>query len=495
MGRQNAVGRAFRITEKDVKSYDRVQRPRMRANPMGVTTLATVNGRGAYASARARAQGQTRAERLARARKLIGGKGMQSNARGHRAAFISAMRGNPTAAGRKARKTKAKAHPARKRQGKRLAAYKAALSRGLSKKSAARSATRKVPFTVSERKRGAKFAGAKARYRRNRDTLAEQKRYEAGWEATFGKKGAAKPAKGKKSESKPGKKARKTSTKRKGKAVAKGRKTRKTKRKTTGRVSPPVGQAGARRGGRRGAKGKRVYQRAKLYNPKTGRTEYSYMYRAAGGRLRRIPTSAIIGGGKGLKDFNPKLADKVRKARERAAARILKQGDVFTPNKGRKRRKTKRRGKWNLKRYNKARAAGYSKAEAKAIGYGSKKARKRRKTKRRKTRASAPKRKTKRRKARKGGRKSAKRVAAGKKAARTRKRRAAAKKGKRKTKRRKGGRKMKRNYSANRRRSKPRYEDNRRRRSRRRYKDNRRRRPRMKRNAFMANVLAVLKTG
>jgi len=46
---------------------------------------------------------------------------------------------------------------ARKRAGKRLAAYRAAQKRGLSGKSAARSAVRKVPFTSSERSRGAKL--------------------------------------------------------------------------------------------------------------------------------------------------------------------------------------------------------------------------------------------------------------------------------------------------------------------------------------------------
>lgn len=482
MGRSNAVGRAFRISERDVKSYDRVSRPRrMRANPMGVTTLASVNGRGAYASARARAQGQSRAERLARARKLIGGKGMQSNARGHRAAFVSAMRKNKGGA-------KKSGSGDLRRRGKRLAAYKAALTKNKSRSSAARSALRKVPFSARERKRRTTFAGVKARYRRNRDTLAEQKKYEAGWEETFGKK--AKPAKGKKKAG--AKKARKT--KGKGKQVAKARKSKSRKAKTTkGRVHPPVGAAGARKG-RRGAKGRRVYTRAKLYNPKTGRTEYSYMYRAAGGRLRRIPTSAIIGGGRGLKGFNPKLADKVRKARERAAARILKHGDVFTPNRGKKRRKTKgRRGKWNLKRYNKARAAGYTKAEAKKIAYGQRKlSRKRRKGKRRKARAAAPKRRTKRRKSRRGGkRKSAKRVAAGKKAASTRKRRASAKKGKRKGKRRaksRGRQRQRKNYASNRRRRS--YAPNRRR-----GRKRRRGAGRMKRNAFMANLLAVLKTG
>jgi hypothetical protein len=339
-----------------------------------------------------------------------------------------------------------------------------------------------VPFTVAERKRGAQFAGTRSHYRSNRDTRAEQERYEEGWERTFGKKSAQE------------------STTKEEKAVAsKGRKTRKskgrkTKRTTAGPVWPPYGAKGARRGGKRGSK-RRVYKRVKLFNPLTGRKEYSYMYRAAGGRLRRIPTNAIIGGGPGLKDFNPKLAEKVHKARKRAAERILKHGDVFIANRGKKRRKSKRTGKWNLKRYNKARAAGFSKTEAKAIAYGLKKMPKRRK--RRKSTSSRKRRKSTSSRKRRKSTSSRKR----RKSTSSRKRRksTSSRKHRKSTSSRKH-RKMRANprhrYEDNRRRyedNRRRYEDNRRRR--RRYEDNRRRHPRMKRNAFMANLMAVLKTG
>src|SRR5258706_9036320 len=72
------IGKAFKISKKDVKSYGYASpnrgRGRFTANG-GVTAIAAVNGRGAHArsrgkSARASMNGLSREERLPRARKI-----------------------------------------------------------------------------------------------------------------------------------------------------------------------------------------------------------------------------------------------------------------------------------------------------------------------------------------------------------------------------------------------------------------------------------------
>ncbi len=488
---QKAVGRAFRITDKDARSYDRTTKPRskMRPNPMGVTTLAMVNGRGAYASAKAGAQGQTRAQRLARARKLIGGKGMQSNARGHRAAFISAMRSNKGSA--KSKGSGAKSTDLRRR-GKRLAAYKSALKRNGTKAGAARAALRAVPFTANERKRKTSFAGVKARkkYRRN-DFVGVGK-------SAWGEAGASKPA-AKAKNKQPRTQRRPTraqyqapppekkKTSRKGKQVAKAkRKTKAKKRRAAGSQYRTVKQTVKRK--TRVAFGK--YKRARLYNPRTGKTEYSYMYRS-GGKLRRIPTAAVSGWGERGKKSGEratKMAARMQAARKRAADRILKEGDVFIPN---KKRKTKKKRKGSSKRKSAKRVAAGKKAartrkrRAKASGAKRRKSKGGAKRKRKSAKASG----AKRRKSKGGAkrkRKSAKRVAAGKKAARTRKRKGGGKKRKASAKR--GGKRGGKRRSGAKRLRKGTY-----------YVANRRRRRskgrRMRKNAFMANLKNVLITG
>jgi hypothetical protein len=505
MGRK-AIGRAFPIREKDAKSYSRARPGRMRANPMGVTTLARVNGPGAY-SARAASAGRSRDERIARARKLVKGT-MAQNATRRRASFVS-LKKNP------------------KVTGKRLAAFNAARRRGLAPKSAARSAVRKVPFTANERKRKSSFVGVKARpkpMRRNRDTLAEQRRYEEGHERTFGKKKAApKKAAAKKRTTKKEKPVAAKTTTARGKGRKKGKKkakklppqykkvrTYKTKTETVKRKKKvPVTRT------MRHAYG--PYVRAKLLNPRTGRREYSYFYKTKSGQYRRIPGKAMD------KHFNGKMtikrAEAIQKARKRAADRILKEGGVFVMNKRRTKKKaTKRTTKFNRKKYYAALRAGYGKRDASKIAYGEKKmARKARSTKKRstakrRTRRAAPKRRTTKRrspkrrmrknaKRRTTARKGTKRSRAAKKGWATRRRKGTAPKKRRSTKRRSGKRRMKRNagrrsYAANRRRS---YSKNRGRK--RAYAANRRRGKRRTRRSyrrnqgFMATITSILKTG
>jgi hypothetical protein len=428
----------------------------MRKNPLGVTALARVNGRGAY-SARAASKGLSRKARIERARRLAKGGSMQKNARAKRARFMS-MKKNPAA----------------RRSGKRLAAYNAARRRGMSKQSASRSALRRVPFTANERRKKVRFGGVKARMRRNRDSVAEQKKYEEGWERIYGgKKDEEKPKKRRASSKKSSKKGKKAvATPRKGKGKGKrggrrkGKRTRKTwpqqhrKVKATRKVKKTVRAAVTRK--QRVAYG--PYRRARLFNPRTGRKEYSYYYRTKKGTYRRIPAWAVAGA-KSQGDYKksgfkagggPKAWERTQRARKRAADRVLKEGGVFTPNKGRRRGK-KRSKYWAA--YRRARAAGATKAEAKRVARGEKKMarRSRKKTgKRRKTRAGK-RRTTKRTKRRAGGRRRlTKRQRAARKAARTRKRnlaarRAAAKKGARKRRGRKGAKRRARKTSGRRR--------------------------------------------
>lgn len=180
MGR--AVGRTFKVTGKQIRSYEPVSAPRgrarMKANPIGVTTLAQVNGRGA-ASARVAARGKSRSQRLSHARELLGGSSMKKNR--SRAAFVRPKKAT-------AKKVKMTAN-AKKTAGKRLAAYNSARKRGLSEKSAARSALRKAPFTANERSRGVTFKGSKARKMRpNRSSTVGGggSAYAEGWEQAFG---------------------------------------------------------------------------------------------------------------------------------------------------------------------------------------------------------------------------------------------------------------------------------------------------------------------
>lgn len=180
MGR--AVGRTFKVTGKQIRSYEPVSAPRgrtrMKANPIGVTTLAQVNGRGA-ASARVAARGKSRSQRLSHARELLGGSSMKKNR--SRAAFVRPKKAT-------AKKVKMTAN-AKKAAGKRLAAYNSARKRGLSEKSAARSALRKAPFTANERSRGVTFKGSKARKMRpNRSSTVGGggSAYAEGWEQAFG---------------------------------------------------------------------------------------------------------------------------------------------------------------------------------------------------------------------------------------------------------------------------------------------------------------------
>jgi hypothetical protein len=186
------------------------------------------------------------------------------------------------------------------------------------------------------------------------------------------------------------------------------------------------------------------YRRMWAADPERGGKRPSYLYKTRKGKVRHIPLDAVIGHAKGTPEYAKALA-KYMKVRKAAAERLTKHGGPFVANKagrkgkkGKKARKSRKasKGKWNLKRFNKARADGMSVADAKKVGFGTKKAGKSRKAKKGGKRKSRKGGKRKARKSRKGGKRKARKSRKGGK----RKARKSRKGGKRKARKsRKGG--------------------------------------------------------
>lgn len=397
-GRTKTYGRAFPIRSADIGQYRSVARPRVKRNGMGVTALTVVNGR---RSVREATRGMTRNQRLERARRELApkGKSMRANASpgAGRARFVKL-------------KTNGKAGAAAR--GKRLAAYRAAKLRGMSDKSAARSAVRRVPWSSRDRKAGSSFKGVKARrqLRRNADDGPVTVR-SSGSAPTIRVVG-------------PGSAVQRRSS-------APRRAVKKTKAKgKPGRKMP-------RQFRKVGKKSVRThfgpYRRVKAATP-SGKRRPSYLYKTKSGALRRVPVWAIAGA-KSAADYKSPRFDKARERiaarRKRAAARIERGQDAFTPNAGAKKvARKKKRTKSARKK------AGRRKTSSRKKKSTRKKARRSRKV----AKASS-KRKRRAGKRRTAKRKSAKRVAAGKKAARTRARRKAERSAAAKRRRRGGKRK------------------------------------------------------
>jgi len=350
---RKAYGRAFPIRKADVGAYRMAQRPNgggYRPNPMGVTTLASVNGPGAYSrahSARAATHGLSRAERVARARRLMENRSgsMESN-KVHRAAFVRRMNEN----------------------------------------------------------RGRTRRGGRARFEENRrpPTAAESKLYAAGYEGIFGgrrrRRSSKKPRKSKAAKAAPAKRrytskgvkaaerAVKAAEKRLAKAQTAQKRTaeraalakknaelrlQKEKERAAKRNTPEA-KARRRRAAikkkwpkqtrtlGRGKKARRArvaygpYRRASLTHPRRGGRVLSYMTRR-GGKLRKIPAWAIAGA-ISPKDYKTegayqKAKERIAKRRKAAAKRAEAGWDAFTPNagagrmnenKGRKKRKKRK---------------------------------------------------------------------------------------------------------------------------------------------------------
>jgi hypothetical protein len=290
---------------------------------MGVTHLVRVNpGR---ASARSAAQGRSRAEQLRFARGVVKGSSMRTNR--HRAKFVA-----PASSRTRAR---------------RAAAYQSARRRGLEPNRAARSAVRRVPFTGAERRQGSVFQGVRARQRANPVRLGKPKTT-AERAATYRQRRAERiESRGPRRVSEKQRAAARRNIK---KAQAALRRKRGARRKARGsdykrvvvkrRVPVTTTRTKTVSVKRRLRYKYGKYRRVRMRNPRSGRVEYSYMYRDKRGRLRRIPTSAIVG-------KSEKKAASVKKGRVRAARRIVKQGGAFVANRRRRSKSTKsrRRGK------------------------------------------------------------------------------------------------------------------------------------------------------
>jgi len=328
---------------------------------------------------------------------------MIGNAR--RAAFVKKMgknRGGPM-----------RANASRRRGGKRLAAYRAARTRGMNENRAARSAVRNVPFTQNERRRGAKFKGVKQRYRRNLSDEAPATVRSGGGAATV-RGGYDAPASAsstavtvrtpKKRKAAASKKKRRGGKKKATrKTTTKARRAAPKRARGGGARKPPKSGRRAGKGGRRGGKkkgarkGKRraakwpkqtrvrkstvkstrrrveriaygPYKRARVTDPVTGRKRLSYLRRTKRG-LKRIPEWAV-GGARSRADYKGPKYDKrrarIQKRRASAAARIQKRGGVFVPNRARSSAARLRSGR-RLAAFNRLRSAGNSKRVA-ALG-------------------------------------------------------------------------------------------------------------------------------
>ncbi len=292
---------------------------------------------------------------------------MRTNARaGHSARFVKKMKSNPGGARRRAQ---------------RAAAYRTAMKRGMNKNSARRSALRRVPFSGTERRSGASFAGSRAHMRRNQEGIPMKKKASRAKRVSQTAKtraiGGAKTRAVYLGPRKPPTEKQKAAWAKAGKRLQRARKAQLRKKhgkqyKTvpvTRRRKKTVTRVVATRGKKRVRVRYGKYKRVVMTNPWTGRREYSYMYRGKGGKLRRIPTKVIVG-------KSEKLKERVSKGRMRAGKRLLKYGGPFVMNANKKRKKARkskkggsaaqRRAGRRLAAYAKAKARGLSKSKARA---------------------------------------------------------------------------------------------------------------------------------
>lgn len=268
-------GRAFKITQRDAKAYTRVDRT-LRANPIGVTAMASVNGRGAWRrSARAVAAGKTRGQRIERAKEVY------RNGVGVSMAGLLKNR-------RKSTSTKAK---------KRTSSAKRT----------------KVPGTNYYRTKGGRYQNSKGKFVKASAVKATKaKKTSAKSSASRRKSTATKPVR---------RKVRRNATVGYSKSYAAGyeRMERTKKRRATAAKRKSSAKKSTSRIGK--------YTRATVVEPRTGKKRVSYLYRTKSGSLKRIPTKAIVASGH-------KSAAQVKRGRAKAAARIKKEGSAFVANKG-----------------------------------------------------------------------------------------------------------------------------------------------------------------
>ena len=279
-------GRVFKITQKDAKAYTRVDRS-LRANPIGVTAMASVNGRGALRrSARSVAAGKTKSQRIERAKEVYrNGVSM--------AGLLKNRRKSTTKA--KAKKTSSKRTKVAgtnyfKTKGGRYQNAKGKFVKASSvKKSTAKKRTvgakRKVRKNSSAATAGKRRALPSRAVKRNK-SVGYSKSYAAGYERM-----------------------------------------ERAKKRKAARVKSASAK---KRGSTKRSIGK--YKRASVVDARTGKKRVSYLYRTKRGSLKKIPTRAIVASGH-------KTAAAIKRGRAKAAARMKKEGSAFVANKGKTRRK------------------------------------------------------------------------------------------------------------------------------------------------------------
>lgn len=334
-------GRAYKISERDAKAYRRVDREKsLKANPIGVTAMASINGRGSRArSARALAAGKTRSQRIARAEQVYrnGERPMAGILKNRRR--TTTKKKASTKRSSSSKRTKVAGTNFYRTSGGRYQNSKGKFVKASRVKSAK---SRKSPAkkTTAKRRTTKKTTTAKRTTRRaapkrttaRKTTRSVRRNKSVGYSSSY----SAGYARMKRSEA-----AKKAARTRKRRAAAATKKKPATRRKkATTRRTSTTGQ----------------YKRIRVRDPKTGKYKLSYLYKTKSGKRRKIPASA-------LKKSGQKTAAQIKRGRAKAAARIKREGSTFVANRSTSARQ-KRAGR-RLGAFRKARAAGKTKEQAK----------------------------------------------------------------------------------------------------------------------------------
>lgn len=327
MSGKKVYGRAYPITAADAKAYRRVER-RVRPNPIGVTAMASINGRGSARSARAVAQGKTRSQRIARAESVYrnGERPMAGVLKNKRK---SSAKKKPSArrkiSGTGFYKTKGGRYQNAKGKFVKASAVKSSTTRKRKKTTSApvrrkRRATAKTATPVRRRRRRVSATATPVRRKRRASKRRVRKNASVGYSPAYS------AGHDKMTRSKSAKRASAT-----------------RRRRASGSSKKTIGR----------------YRRLSIKDPKTGRKKLSYMYRTKSGKRRKIPTKAITRSGH-------KTAAGVRRGRSKAAARIKREGSAFVANRSGKTSARQKRAGRRLAAFMAAKRSGKTVKQAKA---------------------------------------------------------------------------------------------------------------------------------
>lgn len=316
--RRKVYGKVFPITEEEARAYRRADRPRSyKANPIGVTRMSSVNGRGSYRrSARQAAAGKSPTERLSRARSVV--------RNGKMAGFL---KNRPKKSGGATRRASAARRVGAKRATTKSNSRKKVPGTNYYRTSNGRYQNAKGKFvkadtvkrTTKRKSTSKRKSPAKRRVKRNASVGASAS-YSKGYDSMKRSQAAKKAA--------ATRKRRKTAAKRKA-------------------------------GGGKGSVGR--YKRLTVQDPRTGKPRKSYMYKTSKGKRRRIPAKAIVRSGR-------KTATQIKSGRRKAAARIKREGSAFVANKRKTSARQRRAGKRAMAYMSaKRRGASVKKAKAAAL--------------------------------------------------------------------------------------------------------------------------------